>query len=96
MQRQLLTSSHKVMDTHLISEQWLPPQNPLPSVFIAEREMEYPTGQSGSAVLAVSPPNFLCTPSILAGEQSRTRESTAAVQAPLSNSQNTGVLKILF
>ena len=29
--------------------------------------MEYPFGQLGSAVPAVSPPNFLCTPSLLAG-----------------------------
>ncbi|KAK4822228.1 hypothetical protein QYF61_011869, partial [Mycteria americana] len=28
--------------------------------------MEYPFGQLGSAVLAVSPPSFLCTPSLLA------------------------------
>ena len=29
--------------------------------------LEYPCGQLGSAVPAVSPPNFLCTPSLLAG-----------------------------
>jgi len=29
--------------------------------------MEYPLGQLESAVPAMSPPNFLCTPSLLTG-----------------------------
>lgn len=58
--------------------------------------MEYPTGQLQSAVLAVSAPNLLHTLSLLIGEQSGKWESLDVVQAPLSNSQNTGVLPILF
>jgi len=43
---------------------------PLPLAFVAEYDvicMEYPFDQLGSAVPAVSPPNFLCTPSLLTG-----------------------------
>ena len=47
-----------------------PPHPPPPPRFYTEQTsygMEYPFGQFGSAVLAVSPPNFLCPSSLLAG-----------------------------
>jgi len=41
--------------------------------------MEYPFGQLGSAVLAVSHPSFLCTPSPLASGLVRGRKRLDAV-----------------
>jgi len=38
--------------------------------------MEYPFGQVGSTVLAVSPPSFFCTPSLLAGEGCEEQKSS--------------------
>ena len=40
---------------------------PLYMLSMTSYGMEYPSGQLGSAVPAVSPPNSLCTPSVLAG-----------------------------
>lgn len=54
--------------------------------FIAEHDIsgtEYPIGQLGSAVLAVSSPAFSCTPSLPAG-----RKDLASVQALLSNNKS--------
>lgn len=49
--------------------------------------MEYPTGQTGSAVLAASPPNLLSTPNLLAVEDRvGNREGLGTVQELLSNS----------
>jgi len=51
-------------------KQWpLPPGQLLPfyRFRMASHGVEYPFGQFGPAVLAVSPPSFLCTPSLLAG-----------------------------
>ena len=70
--------------------------------FIAEQMaygMEYPFGQLGSAVPAMSPPKLLPTPSLVAfwGEGGKCREdSLDAVQALLSSSQNTGVFSTPF
>jgi len=47
---------------------------------------EYPCGQFGSALLAVSPPNFLLTPSLLTGGgRVEKREKLNYVQALFSN-----------
>ncbi|PKU36209.1 pyruvate dehydrogenase isozyme 3 [Limosa lapponica baueri] len=43
----------------------MPPRSFSPQLYIVSMKsygMEYPFGQLGSAVLAVSPPNFLCSP----------------------------------
>ena len=70
--------------------------------FIAEQMaygMEYPFGQLGSAVPAMSPPKLLPTRSLLAfwGEGGNCREdSLDAVRALLSSSQNTGVFSTPF
>ena len=56
-------------DAQLVPEQRSPPGQ-LPPVYIlgmTSHGVEYPFGQFGSAVLAVSPPNFLCPSSLLAG-----------------------------
>jgi len=51
-----------------ITSDALPSFFPLLSVLsMMSYGMEYPFGLLGSAVLAVSPPSFLCTPSLLAG-----------------------------
>lgn len=60
------------------------------------RVMGYPFGQAGSAVLAVSPPGFLCNPSLLDGSVARERGGLDRTQALLSNSYNTSVLSTLF
>ena len=60
---------HLPTDAQLVPEQPLPPGQ-LPPVYIlgmTSHGMEYPFGQFGSAVLAVSPPSFLCPSSLLAG-----------------------------
>lgn len=56
--------------------------------------MGYALGQFGSVILVASPPIFLHTPKLLAGEAERVgkRESLNAAQALFSNSQNTGML----
>ena len=43
--------------------------------------MEYPFGQLGSAVPAVSPSNLLCTPSLFAGGVRSGAEKTLTVSA---------------
>lgn len=49
-------------------QQSRPPANLRSFLFImTSYGIEYPFGQFGSAVLAVSPPSFLCTSSLLAG-----------------------------
>ena len=44
-------------------------------------DIEYPLGQFGSVILPVSPPNFLCTTSLLAGDLEWEKENLEAVQA---------------
>lgn len=58
--------------------------------------MEHPFGQLSVAVPGLSPLKFLSTPSLLTGGQNGAKESLDAVQALLSNGQNTGVLAALF
>jgi len=52
----------------------LPPSSPSFMCW-AWHHVGYPSGQLGPAVPAVSPPNFLCTPSLLAGGVGWERES---------------------
>ena len=54
--------------------------------------MEYPFGQLGSAVLAASPPIFLCSPSLLAGGVGREAEEALIL---LSNKENIPVSSTL-
>ena len=61
---------HSPTDAPLVPDQQSAPPSQLPSVYIlgmTSYGMEYPFGQLGSAVLAVSPPNFSCPSSLLAG-----------------------------
>jgi len=61
---------HLLMDVHPIPEKQSQPPSQLPLVYIlsvTSYGTEYPFGQFGSAVPAVSPPVFLCIPSLLAG-----------------------------
>ena len=61
---------HSLTDAQLVPEQQSTPPGQLPPVYILgmiSYGMEYPFGQFGSAVLAVSPPSFLCPSSLLAG-----------------------------
>ena len=59
---------HSPINAQLVpKQQSLPGQ--LPPVYILgmmSHGTEYPFGQFGSAILAVSPPNFLCSSSLLA------------------------------
>ena len=67
---------HNVIAHHLLTnaqsvpEQWLPSPGQFPLFFLF-KVMSYgvgcPFGQLGSADLAVSPPSFPCTPSLLTG-----------------------------
>jgi len=54
--------------------------------------MEYPFGQLGSAVPAVSPPNFLCTPSLLIGGVVREAEKALTAEQQLKQ----GILNIFL
>ena len=68
---------HSPTNTQLVPEQRYPPGQ-LPPVYIlgmTSHGMEYPFGQFGSAVLAVSPPSFLCPSSLLAGWASEAEKS---------------------
>ena len=61
---------HSPTDAQLVPEQRSAPPGQLPPVYILgmmSYGMEYSFGQFGSAVLAVSPPSFLCPSSLLAG-----------------------------
>ena len=61
---------HVLTNAQLVPEQQSTPPGQLPPLYIlgmTSYGMECPFGQFGSAVLAVSPPNFLCIPSLLAG-----------------------------
>ena len=61
---------HSLTDAQLVPEQRSAPPSQLPPVYIlgmSSYGMEYPSGQFGSALLAVSPPNLLCPSSLLAG-----------------------------
>ena len=64
---------HSPNDAQLVPKQQSAPPGQLPPVYILgmmSYGMEYSSGQFGSAVLAVSPPSFLCpspSPSLLAG-----------------------------
>jgi len=67
--------------------------------FIAEQTSygrEYTFGQFGSAVLTMSTPKILPTPSLWGGRGACRRDSLDAVRALLSSSQNTGVLSTPF
>ena len=63
---------HSPTDAQLVPEQRSAPPGQLPPVYILgmmSYGMEYSFGQFGSAVLAVSPPSFLCPPAyLLAGQ----------------------------
>lgn len=59
LERPSLTTSLKYTNAHPAAEQQPPPQSP---------GMEYPSGHFESAVQAVSPPNFLLTPSLFTEE----------------------------
>jgi len=50
-----------------LSLQVSPLRPPFPSAFIAENNILGSGASLGSAVLAMSPPSFLCTPSLIAG-----------------------------
>ena len=53
-----------------VPEQLSLPRSQFPPVLlfsVTSYGMGYPSGQLGPAVLAVSSPSFLCTPSLLAG-----------------------------
>ena len=52
-----------------------PPLPPVSILDVVSHGMEYPVGQFGSAALAVSPPNFLCPSSLLAGWASEAEKS---------------------
>ena len=60
---------HQLTDAQPVPEQWQPqPACLLPAFLllsVTSYDMEYPFGQLGSAVPAVPPPSFLCTPSLL-------------------------------
>ena len=61
---------HSLTHAQLVPEQRSARPGQLPPVYILGmmiHGMGYPFGQFGSAVLAVSPPNFLCPSSLLAG-----------------------------
>ena len=61
---------HLLTDAQLVLEQQSTPPSQLPPVYILgmmSYGTEYPFGQFGSAVLAVSPPSFLGPSSLLAG-----------------------------
>ena len=61
---------HSPTDAQLVPEQqFTPPSQFLPvyRLGMTSYGMEYSFGQFGSAVLAVSPPSFLCPSSLLAG-----------------------------
>ena len=60
---------HSLTDAQLVPKQWSAPPGQLPPVYILgmmSHSMEHPFSQFGSAVLAVSPPNFSCPSSLLA------------------------------
>ena len=60
---------HSPTDAQLVPKQWSAPGqlHPVYILGMTSHGMEYPFGQFGSAALAVSPPNFLCPSSFLAG-----------------------------
>ena len=61
-----------------VSPQVVIPPPPLPPVYILDmtsQGVEYPFGHFGSAALAVSPSNFLCPSSFLAGWVSEAEKS---------------------
>ena len=61
---------HSPTDAQLVPKQRSAPSDQLPPVYIlgvTSYGMDYAFGQLGSAVLAVSPPSFLCPSSLLAG-----------------------------
>ena len=69
---------HLLTNAQSVPKQQSAPPGQLPPVYILDttsRGMEYPFGQFGSAVLAVSPPNFLCPSSLLAGWASEVEKS---------------------
>ena len=59
---------HPPIDTQLVPERRSPPPlHPVSILDVMSHGMEYPFSQFGSGALAVSPPNFLCPSSLLAG-----------------------------
>ena len=76
-----------------------PPLPPPPPRFYTEQTsygMEYPFGQFGSAVLAMSPPKILPTPSLLGGGGNVGETALMLWEHCFNSSQNTGVLSTLF
>ena len=68
---------HLLTNAQLVLKQRSPPGQ-LPPVYtlgMMSRGLEYPVGRCGSAALAVSPPNFLCPSSLLAGWASEAEKS---------------------
>jgi len=62
------TSVHyPLTNAQAVLEPWLPPAsfNQAYTLSTMSYGAEYPFGQFGSSVLAVSPPSFLCTPRLL-------------------------------
>lgn len=57
--------------------------------------LEHPCGQLESAVLAVSPPRFLCMPSLLTGRPVQEARIDAMI-ALLSNNKSISLLSTLF
>ena len=58
---------HRLTDAQPVPEEQMLPLCQLPPVYalsMMSYGMEYPFGKFGSAVLAVSPPSFLCNPSL--------------------------------
>ena len=61
---------HPLTNAQPVPEQQPPspqPTSPVCLFSMTSYGMEYPFGQFGPAVPAVSPPSFLCTPSLLVG-----------------------------
>ena len=58
---------HPPTDTQLVPKRRFPPHSPVPILDGTSHGMEYSFNQFGSRALAVSPPNFLCLSSFLAG-----------------------------
>lgn len=65
----------------------VPPLILLPPGLYPEHGLGYPWGQSGSPVLAASPPNSLCTPSLVPGGDTRSRKGLGAVQRLLRDNK---------
>lgn len=65
----------------------VPPFILLPPGLYPEHGLGYPWGQSGSPVPAASPPNSLCTPSLVPRGDTRSRKGLGAVQRLLRDNK---------